>query len=1130
MWLPPAKNLEAAIKNCVSTRMSDPEQVKQFTKDLAEVFQLIAKTQTVNILLTSYNVPDGTGDFSNLIDFYSMTKNVFNNIPGISVKVIALVSKNKLDGALRLLPDHFDRNNNLYIHDIDTKTFYGQKATQNEIVIISCNLGKHPSQLNMDEIEKLLSTSGSLQAFFQKANFVLNIATPFQCTNNIFLRYLNANCLIRSLLEYAPPSDIRGFPLNTNIYVEDSMGFREQDAGIKFNEKIVALSNQTPHEKATLLKKLDNMLLRNLLLSLEDREKESHPLTPEQYAQSTYLGVGYLQKTEKNQSTNYTNNFVLLLAATTDKKNIDAIINTDLLDLRGIIELLTQYGIKQVQTYNELNKLPVEQALQGNGNKILRIFKFSGLTNNDVILLYSAANVTAGSGDNSLSNVISSQAFPFFGVLRHKIETFDALINYIAQSKCDPNNILQKYLLFMKMRRIRTDIIEYDPAEFCNYAHKHQKEILEVWRLVCQLMYQHKNVQTYFEAFITQFVLVHCHRSNRFDSVLKNVVHTLAQHHLLNLANEYLIHSLIMINNRHAILALLQEGADIEELTQKYGLNCLRLAVHLKNEELTQLFLKKNANANLYIKDRPSVIQQALSARFNQDTIHLILSKTGNIKVEDSEELLEVLAPICANKEYLAIFLEAGQTYNKNLVLYYAVMTDDIQLARTAIAAGAQNETSSFQLVDWSRQRNEYDKFIATQNTTLHLAVIQGRREMIQLLVEHCPTLIYDDTNSANKTVTDLTKDPTILAILNTKMARHRVSALCQVPVNSIHTRISGKVCIECTDFDAAWKVWLWLQRHNIICDRPEKGSLDTVARIIYVNRALFERAVREEGFRAELPTPSAQVKAILAMDLPNVISKEIMVKPEIKPHGINGILILAANKIDADKLEKLLTECHLSFNYCEKDFSFEITHINNSYANIMKSFEFLRNRRELSSQLLLCLNLQSTLNIVNLILKDEKIAIHVMNEDNAWRLWEILKSRHIYLYRPKDNTLTMDLEIFQFLLKGEQFVKPIVNEEVSLLLKLDIGKVIAEKCQIKLKNLESLSSNGIVLYFANPQDAEKFCQYLDSECSIDSNYSARDSSVEITVIELAYFKKFIESNLQTGPNLASNSQAFAKR
>ncbi|MBX3708264.1 MAG: hypothetical protein KIT56_03455 [Gammaproteobacteria bacterium] len=568
--------------------------LRENTPQSNELRNSLNQLPSTNILVCSYNVGDGVGDFRNAIDAYCAMQLVAEQH---KIKLISLVTKNKLEAVLKIKQYNLPNETHCVV-DLTQANGGSNTIEESNIILICVSSDDQIQAENRDSIKKNIQLPERIRTFLEETYLVINIATPIRYMD-FLLDSLPKNCFIKSILEYSStmPEQNKTIFSSKNIQ-ETSMGILPHQAGLKLNADLYTRSSN--HEKIDVLLSLQRL---PEIMCLTDKTTKIDKQMASDYFSNKLLAVGYTQGLYGNLLFSY-----VLSGLAKNKKiqHIDVIGSADLsviykrfyentdfkiiyypnhyrfhflskmpdkiddsykdsyiivkdpsyfeLSSTGEAKIfrVKKYGeheeikihdqdefrklLKETMkdsemdssknnlalTVEQTNKLlaittgqifPIETVC-GKGDKTLRIIPLAGTSNQDLEKLMLAADCVAGSGDNSMSDMLSSKKFPFVSILRHK-HTFIAELTDLMRK--EGLIILADYFSLLSVVGKETDVILghalnnpdlmiLGGTKLMLFVEKHALTIEKEIALFSDILYNKYNVEQYFVSMLHEFV------------------------------------------------------------------------------------------------------------------------------------------------------------------------------------------------------------------------------------------------------------------------------------------------------------------------------------------------------------------------------------------------------------------------------------------------------------------------------------------------------------------------------------------------------------------------------------------------------------------------------------------------
>lgn len=567
------KELEIAISKLWERWGKSKPEAQTAADYFNKQFLDLLEQQEHHIVLHTVNIADGIGDFKNLLDYYLWCKNIFKDFKNVHIKALAFLSSSKISVAKRILPNEI----NAQWFNLESVADYGQ--LQAELILIETWDDKNgaiklPETADYEKIDIFLDNNEHLLNLLRSTDFFFNIATPL-AANKPILGCLPQKCWIRSRREYGPVNYDNSHSNLQALYLEDEMGIRPDDAGIKFNEKIVAyVKDSSLPDKADRLAKLSNQSLLKKLIDKNDCVA---------YLSQTDLAIAYLQHP------NATISFIFLALQTAKTQNIDVIVNIPDVNFTIDTNLLSQLGISKFELIDS-NGTTIKEILteKKQTGRRLRSFNFIGINTTDEEILTSVANIIGGSGDDSISKTFF--AFPFFHILPHKNlfgKHFIEFIGRLNQNKNEYPELLAYLASFAKDVRTKT----VNPNDFAQISHDFDK-INAQWQQIFKIIYENHNAKDSFQELIFGFLFSRWIENNDNIKDIQNAVNYLISYRKsdkFSIAKENILqYALVKRNFIMASYLLKIANINLETKIFNQDITLKDLAISISDEDIPE--------------------------------------------------------------------------------------------------------------------------------------------------------------------------------------------------------------------------------------------------------------------------------------------------------------------------------------------------------------------------------------------------------------------------------------------------------------------------------------------------------------------------------------------------------------
>jgi len=403
-----------------------------------------------SILVFGTNYVDGIGDFIHTWDFYKFLAGYLKDIPQIQVSGICRSNEKKMQVIRQVFKD------DLAAHDVVVINSFEEPDNIREGSFVLCNYEKHYG---------MLPHTMNLQA-------IINVSLPL---NHFIANYVPDNAAVISILEYGTRS--KKTSLGEKIINEASMGILPHQMGIKID---LWLAEKSKSEKEpALLAALDN---RTLLIKILEASQ-----SPETWHARTFMGCGYLQTKEHSYG------FVLTSLALASNRNADLFVNHEFFKdgndnvSEEFLQILKGKNIDGVELVsNNGSTIQKIRLSENEPPRMLRLINFSGISENDKKILLALSGCVTGSGDTSITEIISTGNFPFFAVRSTKDDFMHQMIGDIKNRHPEFRELIQ-YLESTDPRNIT--------EEMTQFIQDNHEAIAQQWREYCWFLVSHRDVR-----------------------------------------------------------------------------------------------------------------------------------------------------------------------------------------------------------------------------------------------------------------------------------------------------------------------------------------------------------------------------------------------------------------------------------------------------------------------------------------------------------------------------------------------------------------------------------------------------------------------------------------------------------
>lgn len=424
---------------------------------------------------------DGIGDFVHLLDFYKTYINHpdFAGQP-IYFKCLSFVNEEFDKVVRKVYADQLPKS----LYEINEAGFDEAKFAQSQFLVIS----KKEADKNFiigKSIEAVKDQNGIIYVSFCLSGLpviIISAANP---------RYT----FIESMCEYSDESkDL--YVGNEDgetpfLYDEAYMGIsmHEKAKGIKINKTILELSSSDEKTKPSILNSLENQKLLTKLTSGESTAD---------YLKSHSIACGYMQ--DKTDTTN----FILSTTAIADKKQIDIFVNLKHVSPEELLSKLKDLGVAAIEivsnTGETVKKIPDKVGVTKEAVNTIRLISFPGTSEADKEKWISLSDCVAGSGDTSLTEMISSKKFPVFSKSYKGGAIQNSFVSELKKIDPRPNELIVYLESALSSE-------ESDFGNVCKYIQLHHNTILRQWKSFCDEIIKNRNIAMYQQQLIDATIM-----------------------------------------------------------------------------------------------------------------------------------------------------------------------------------------------------------------------------------------------------------------------------------------------------------------------------------------------------------------------------------------------------------------------------------------------------------------------------------------------------------------------------------------------------------------------------------------------------------------------------------------------
>lgn len=462
MWYNARPYADKIIKNTKN------EGGGMFIRDPNNITQLQAMSHQLppmNILVCAENFYDGIGDFRNAIDAYRDIKKI---APNHHVKLMVACAADQLQQIITLATFVSPGSQCLTIDvsKLNTDHYSAVDMTKEDIIFFTYEDKNNRSVCAA--AQDIIAHYPAIHEFIRHANFVLHVS--LDVTDSVmvaFFDFLPDNCSIYSVVEYSLRSGVvtdlypGTIPLKFSLYGDNpikqvGMGIRSEssnfisanEVGLKLNSTIYEGSDGCPsNNKAALLGMLSPTILAAIMGA------PNHQVITEEmiksYVNNKLLAVASIKGASSGCHLAYA---LLGLAQSKNAHHIDLVMMPESraaywrYDLSGLTVIVKPQDSDKIETF-------------GTGNITLRVIAPTNMINpRDMEVLFMASDMVAASGDNAVSDMLSSKKIPFIAPLGFKEAFVKSIIDYMSSVGCDV--LAGYYRLMMTLCGVPVSLLE----------------------------------------------------------------------------------------------------------------------------------------------------------------------------------------------------------------------------------------------------------------------------------------------------------------------------------------------------------------------------------------------------------------------------------------------------------------------------------------------------------------------------------------------------------------------------------------------------------------------------------------------------------------------------------------------
>lgn len=431
------------------------------------------------ILLHTYNLNDGIGDFRHNIDFSRYYKKVTGDSDSIKLHSLCFVTEEKMPLTKFFLEDELKKDD-VYYFNPKTEKFNAEKAKKCDYVICtySPTLSGHPTVLAKSDPDFLHYIQQHQTMMGVSQNAGIEVLGNSECYQQFISEYSYSNT---SMSNYQTGNDS-----TYNSAYTMGVGDSIPDVGIKFYDSIFIPAQTVLNDKASFLLKQNHELQKRFLGNQSKIDQKSVT----EYFNEHNVGFGYLQDEDSFIK------FVLTAVASSNKPGVDLFTNSNFFaNTAALISkknselqtLLKKAGIGSIQfklKSGEINTITISDEKNA---KQLRLLDSTGIPEADKEKLLVLSDTVGGSGDSSYSETFSAcNNIPYFS---KKKDFFTRVVENITRGNfAPPLDILQNYMKFFSGESQTTN------TKYFDFVLKNHDQILKEFQIFSKHLYQNYNV------------------------------------------------------------------------------------------------------------------------------------------------------------------------------------------------------------------------------------------------------------------------------------------------------------------------------------------------------------------------------------------------------------------------------------------------------------------------------------------------------------------------------------------------------------------------------------------------------------------------------------------------------------
>ncbi len=701
----------------------------------------------VNIITVSENYADGIGDYISQLYFIKKLNTLFTNYENVFLKHFSFITSDKIKLAFTLKSEMYPQESVYILDDFSCS-----------IEVISKNIESHSSIIiDIDKLrasKKSLTSYPYLKSIFSNCNFLFNIAI---CLEEIawmkeLLPLINNTAIINSWMEYGfhDNEQIRSL----KIISEKSMGIREQDMGIRIDENIKQASNLDNNAKSNMLSALDNKILFNLI------SQDVNFVDYTNYLNTNSFVFGYIQ--DQNAARTF-----VRLAVHCNKKhgNLIAIVNTKFfipneLD-KDFIQHIKSSGFTdiKIEIDGKVEIIFLSEHDHEDNKKSLILINFAGTTAKDKICYLALAAMIAGSGDTSISEMITAAIgrsdndlapIPFIQAISHKKGFYKHIIREIKIFSKKENIDCKSLIDYMKsmINKFQTINNEDKFIHFCDNVKNNDLNIRYSWNQFSNYIYHHRNEDDYFIGMIIRLICHSFMRENFNDQCI--TLFSTLEHPYLN--GDSLLHDAILLQNQQIIAKLTDEIYEdpFNIMHPHNGYKAIHMACVTGNPDILKQLVRSGAdiNAKNSLGETPLFIAWIYE---NDEIIKLLLDRHCDLTIKNAKEITITSFLISESK----LILNHVNLFIQLLTQYKSHITKEEINGILCIAMQHEKVEILAALTNLNMMTVNENITINNRTDSLLFYSIRNNKKLVCNYLLSCPDLNINATNTSGETPID---------------------------------------------------------------------------------------------------------------------------------------------------------------------------------------------------------------------------------------------------------------------------------------------------------------------------------------------------------------------------------------